>query len=104
MKKPKISPKKVMMAMMARKAAAVPPSGGPDAMGAPRGMPPMDGMKKGGSAKTNASKSAPAAKDMGAMGMKKGGASKKMSSGGKAGCYARGGGIETKGKTKGKFV
>jgi len=36
------------------------------------------------------------------MGMKKGGAAKKMMGGGMA--YAKGGGIETKGKTKGKII
>jgi len=144
MKKPKISPKKVMMAMMARKAASSPSS---DAMGgSPMGGSPMGamgGMKKGGTTKTM-----PSSKDMGSMGLKKGGAgkmmgpaggsrdskgptravagnshlgidkgqedkpsgmkrggsAKKMAMGGKAGCYARGGGVEAKGKTKGKFV
>jgi len=99
MKKPKISPKKVMMAMMAKKAASsprdMPPMGG---AGRPP-VPAMGGMKKGGTAKDM-----PKAKEMGSMGLKKGGASKKMAMGGKAGCYARGGGVEAKGKTKGKFV
>jgi len=146
MKKPKISPKKVMMAMMAKKAASsprgMPPMGG-SPMGAMGAMGAMGGMKKGGITKTM-----PSSKDMGSMGLKKGGAgkmmgpaggsrdskgptravagssrlgidkgqedkpsgmkrggsAKKMAMGGKAGCYARGGGVEAKGKTKGRMV
>ena len=94
MKKPKISPKKVMMAMMAKKAASAPMGGA----GRPP-VPAMGGMKKGGT-----TKDMPKPKEMGSMGLKKGGTSKKMATGGKAGCYARGGGVELKGKTKGKFV
>jgi len=84
MKKPKVSPKKVMMAMMAKKAAS-----------SPRGMPPMrgetplpamGGMKKGGT-----TKKMPTSKEMGSMGMKKGGTpKKKMAMGGMAG-YKNGG-------------
>ena len=92
MKKPKISPKKVMMAMMAKKAASAPMRGETP-------LPAMGGMKKGGT-----TKDMPKSKEMGSMGLKKGGSSKKMAMGGKAGCYARGGGVELKGKTKGKFV
>jgi len=94
MKKPKVSPKKVMMAMMAKKAASSPMGGA----GRPP-VPAMGGMKKGGTAKKM-----PSSDEMGSMSLKKGGSSKKMATGGKAGCYARGGGVETKGKTKGKFV
>lgn len=47
-------------------------------------------MKRGGCAKAM-----PTAKEMGSLGMKKGGSCKK---------YARGGGIEVRGKTKGRFI
>jgi len=85
MKKSKVSPKKVMMAMMAKKIASS-PRGMPPMGGAGRPpVPAMGGMKKGG-----ATKKMPTSKEMGSMGMKKGGTPKKMAMGGMAG-YKNGG-------------
>lgn len=77
-----------MGAMMSSAPAAAPPMGGGPGMAM--------GMKKGGMMRTGEKGDGMARKG------RTGAEMVKMSSGGK--CYARGGGIESKGKTRGKFV
>jgi len=97
----KMDPK--MMAMMAaKKRGAMAPRGGMAAAApAPGGMM---GMKKGGMASGGMpmKDGKPAFIGDGKGEMKKGGATKKMMGGGMA--YAKGGGIESKGKTKGTMI
>lgn len=69
----------------------------------------LDALRKGGKIKKMAAggvtKDMPTAKEMGSLNLKKGGkAEVKMCGGGKMKKMARGGGIESKGKTKGRFV